>query len=88
MVIFSWPLFGTLTYDWSKFFNPFTPEPKRKKKNEERKVRKRRGEKVKSDNQDCCVIFKPKNYPKFCFLYMPELCKLIFYIWIRRPRSV
>ena len=27
MVIFSWPLFGTLTYDWSKFFNPFTPEP-------------------------------------------------------------
>ena len=27
MVIFSWPLFGTLTYDWPKVFNPFTPEP-------------------------------------------------------------
>ena len=78
MVIFSWPLFGTLTYDWSKFFNPFTPEPpvttcvgsmsflplvtSTEKKNEARKATKRRGEKVKSDNQDCCVIFKPKNY--------------------------
>ena len=25
---------------------------------------------------------------KFCFLHMPELRKLIFCIWIRRPRSV
>ena len=25
---------------------------------------------------------------KFCFLHMPKLCKLIFGIWIRRPRSV
>ena len=47
------------------------------------------GEKVKSDNQDCCVIFlNPKTISKFCFLCMPELCKLIFCIWIRRPRSV
>ena len=25
---------------------------------------------------------------KFCFLGMPELCMLIFCIWIRRPQSV
>ena len=31
--------------------------------------------------------FKPHN-SKSCLLRMPELCKLIFCIWIRRPRRV
>ena len=44
------------------------------------KRKKKGGERAKSKSQDCCV--------KFCFLRMPELRKLIFCIWIRRPRSV
>ena len=43
--------------------------------------KKRGGEKGKSKSQDCCVTFMSK----FCFLHMPELRKLIFCIWIRRP---
>ena len=54
--------------------NPFAPEP----------LKKRGAEKAKSKSQDCCVTFKPK-ISKFCFLRMPELRKLIFCIWIRRP---
>ena len=30
---------------------------------------------------------RKEKVAKFCFLGMPELCKLIFCIWIRRPRS-
>ena len=33
-------------------------------------------------------LLNPKTLSKFCFLRMPELRKLIFCIWIRRPRSV
>ena len=47
------------------------------------------GEKAKRKSQDCSVTF---NYPntvlKFCFLYMPGLCMLIFCIWIRELQSV
>ena len=32
-------------------------------------------------------LLNPK-ISKFCFLHMPELRKLIFCIWIRRPQSV
>ena len=48
----------------------------------------KRGEerKATSKSQDCCVTFKPNS--KFCFLRIPELRKLIFCIWIRRPPSV
>ena len=52
------------------------------KKMRQEKQKKRGGQKAKSESQDCCVTFK------FCFLCMPELCKLIFCIWIRRPWSV
>ena len=33
-------------------------------------------------------LLNPKTILKFCFLCMPELCKLILCIWIRRPWSV
>ena len=60
-----------------------------KEQNEARKAKKKRGgEQVESKREDCCVIFKSKNYSKFCFLRMPKLRKLIFCIWIRRPQSV
>ena len=97
----------TLTYDWSKCFNPFTPEPSvttcvdpcpfyvplvtsREKKNEARKARKRSREerKWKVTIKTAVSFLNPKTISKFCFLCMPELCKLICYIWIRRPRSV
>ena len=44
---------------------------------------KKRG--VKRNSQDCLSILKPKS--KFCFLSMPKLQKLIFYIWNRRQQS-
>ena len=50
--------------------------PAREKKMRQEKRKKRGEEKAKSKSQDCCVTFKPK------------LRKLIFCIWIRRPRSV
>ena len=46
--------------------------PAREKKNEARKAKKE----------------GRRDISKFCFLRMPELRKLIFCIWIRRPRSV
>ena len=66
---------------------PTNPQPK---KNEVIKVNKGGGEKVKSKSQGCCVIFKPKNYFKIVLsaLRMPELRKLTFCIWIRRPQGV
>ena len=33
-------------------------------------------------------LLNSKTISKFCFLRMPELRKLILYIWIRRPPSV
>ena len=33
-------------------------------------------------------LLNPKTILKFCFLRMPELCKLIFCIWIKIPRCV
>ena len=54
---------------------------KRKKMRQEKR-QKRGGEKEKSQSQDCCVTFKPKNViSKFCFLRMPELRKLIFSLY-------
>ena len=61
--------------------------PAREKKMRQEKRKKKGGERAKSKSEDCCVTFKPKNL-KFCFLRMPELSKLIFCIWIRRPQSV
>ena len=61
--------------------------PARGKKMRQDKRKKRGGEKAKSKSQDCCVTFKPKN-SKFCFLRIPELRKLIFCIWIRKPWNV
>ena len=58
--------------------------PAREKKMRQEKRKKKGGEKAKSKSQDCCVTFKPK----FCFLRMPELRKLMFCIWNRRPWSV
>ena len=61
--------------------------PNKRKKMRQGKRKNKGGEKAKSKSQDCCVTLKPHN-SKFCFLRMPELCKLIFCIWIRRPRRV
>ena len=61
--------------------------PNKRKKMRQGKRKNKGGEKAKSKSEDCCVTFKPHN-SKFCFLRMPELCKLIFCIWIRRPRRV
>ena len=38
--------------------------PSKRKQNEERKMKKEGGEKVKSKSQDSCVTFKPKHYLK------------------------
>ena len=38
--------------------------PAREKKMRQEKRKKRGGEKVKSNSQDCCVTFKPQNYHK------------------------
>ena len=38
--------------------------PAREKEMRQEKWKRREGEKVKSKSQDCCVIFKPKNYLK------------------------
>ena len=58
-------------------------------KRRQEKQNERGGEKAKRKSQDCSVTF---NYPntvlKFCFLYMPGLCMLIFFIWIRELQSV
>ena len=63
--------------------------PARENKMRQEKQKMRGGGKAKSKRQDCWVTFKAKNYLlKFCFLHMPELHKLIFCIWIRKPRSV
>ena len=62
--------------------------PAREKKNEARKAKKKGGEKAKSKSQDCCVTFKPKNYLEILLSAHAELCKLMFCIWNRRPRSV
>ena len=61
--------------------------PNKRKKMRQGKRKNKGGEKAKSKSEDCYVTFKPHN-AKFCFLRMPELCKLIFCIWIRRPRRV
>ena len=54
--------------------------PSKKKKVRQEKQKKRRGKKAKRKSWDCCV-------EKFCFLRLPELCKLIFLMWVRRPRK-
>ena len=56
--------------------------PSKRKKNEARKAKKEgRRESEKYKSRLLC-------HSKFCFLRMPGLRKLIFCIWIRRPRSV
>ena len=40
--------------------------PRKRKKMRQEKRKKREGEKVKSNTQDCCVTFKPQNYRKIC----------------------
>ena len=44
---------------------------------QERQKKKGSGVKEKRESQACCVTFKPET---FCFVHLPELCKLIFYI--------
>ena len=53
---------------------------KSKKRGEERKWKV----KVKTDG----LLLNPKTIQTFCFQCTPELYKLIFCIWIRRPQSV
>ena len=60
--------------------------PAREKKMRQEK-RKKRGEERKWKVKDKTAV-SLLNLSKFCFLHMPELRKLIFCIWIRRPRSV
>ena len=59
-------------------------EKKWGKKSEKRREERKRKVKVKT----AVSLLNPKTISKFCFLRMPELRKLIFCIWIRRPRSV
>ena len=59
-------------------------EKKWGKKSEKRGEERKRKVKVKT----AVSLLNPKTMSKFCFLRMPELCKLIFCIWIRRPWSV
>ena len=59
-------------------------EKKRGKKSEKRSEERKRKVKVKT----AVSLLNSKTISRFCFLHMPELCKLIFCIWIRRPRSV
>ena len=47
-------------------------------------MKKNEARKAKSKNQDCCVTFKPK----ILLSAHAQLRKLIFCIWIKRPRSV
>ena len=51
--------------------------PAREKKNEARKVKKRGGEKAKGKVKTAVSLLNPKTILKFCFLYIPELRKLI-----------
>ena len=46
------------------------------------------GEKVKSDNQDCCVIFKPKNYLKILLSVHARILQANILHLDQRPRSV
>ena len=52
--------------------------PAKEKKIRKENQKKRRGKKAKRKSEDCCVTFKPE---KFCFLRVPELCRLIFLTW-------
>ena len=61
--------------------------PSKRKKIRQDKRKKRGGKRAKSKSQDCCVTFKPKN-SKFYILRVPELRKLIFCTWFRRPRNL
>ena len=62
--------------------------PAKKKEKEARKVQKweRRKQKVKANT--AVSHLNQTMISQFCFLYMPELRKLISCIWIRRLRSV
>ena len=44
-----------------------------------------KGKKMRQEKQR---LLCPNAFSKFCFLCMPEIHKLIFCTWIRRPRSV
>ena len=59
-----------------------------KKKIEARKAKKDGGwgeeRKQKVNVKTAVSLLNPKTILKFCFLHMPEHCKLIFCIWIRR----
>ena len=54
------------------------------KKSEKRRKERKRKVKVKT----AVSLINARTISKFCFLRIPELRKLIFCIWIRRPRSV
>ena len=61
------------------------PTKEKKWGKESEKMREERKRKVKV--KTVVSLLNPQN-SKFCFLRMPEHRKLIFYIWIRRPRRV
>ena len=62
--------------------------PSKRKKMRQEKRKKRGGEKAKSKIKTAVSLLNPKTISQFCFLRMPELRKLMFCIWSRRPPSV
>ena len=56
-------------------------EQKWGKKNERRWEERKPKKKVKT----AVSLLNPKTIPKFCFLYMPELCKLINILYLDIP---
>ena len=58
------------------------------KKMRQEKWIKREERKWKVKVKTVVSLLSPKTISKFSFLCMPELRKLIFCIWIRRPQSV
>jgi len=61
---------------------------KRNKKMRQEKRQRGEERKWKVTIKTAVSFLNPKTISKVCFLCMPELCKLIFCIWIRRPWSV
>ena len=62
--------------------------PAKKKEKEARKVEKWEKRKQKVEVKTAVSHLNQTMISQFCFLYMPELCKLISCIWIGRLRSV
>ena len=57
------------------------------KKMRQEKRKKMGGEKQKVKVKTVASLLNPKTLNTFCCLHMPELCKLIVCMWIRRLQS-